>query len=104
MYIYIYIYIYVHICIHSISYACPQLILFFDIVISYAVFESTLLNCASPCRNWTFQRFTSIAEKNAIRMEVAASRQDHLPTLSVAKTSKLSLLVKHHTLAIDEAS
>ena len=39
-----------------------------------------------------------------IRMEVASSRPDHLPTLSVAKTSKHSLLVKHHTLAIDEAS
>ena len=26
------------------------------------------------------------------------------PTLSAAKTSKLSLLVKHHILAIDEAS
>ena len=39
-----------------------------------------------------------------IRIEVACSRPDHLPTLSVAKTSKLSLLVKHHILAIDEAS
>ena len=64
-----------------------------------------------------------------IRMEVASSRPDHLPTLSAgsptdtvgrityrhcrpdhlpilteAKTSKLSLLVKHHILAIDEAS
>ena len=29
-----------------------------------------------------------------IRMEVASSRSDHLPTLSAAKTSKLSLLVK----------
>ena len=28
----------------------------------------------------------------------------HLPTLSVAKISKLSLLVKDHILAIDEAS
>ena len=28
--------------------------------------------------------------KNTIRMEVASSRPDHLPTLSVAKTSKLS--------------
>ena len=27
-------------------------------------------------------------------MEVASSRPDHLPTLSAAKTSKLSLLVK----------
>ena len=39
-----------------------------------------------------------------ILMEVASSRQDHLPTLSGAKTSNLSLLVKHHILAIDEAS
>ena len=38
------------------------------------------------------------------RMEVASTRQDYLPTLSAAKTSKLSLLVKHHILAIDEAS
>ena len=39
-----------------------------------------------------------------IRMEVASSWPDYLPTLSAAKTSKLSLLVKHHVLAIDEAS
>ena len=26
-------------------------------------FESTLLNCANPCRNWTFQRFARVAEK-----------------------------------------
>ena len=37
-------------------------------------------------------------------MEVASSRPDYLPTLSAAKTSILSLLVKHHILAIDEAS
>ena len=37
-------------------------------------------------------------------MEVASSRPDYLPTLSAAKTSKLSLLVKHHILEIDEAS
>ena len=41
--------------------------------------------------------------KRIIRMEVASSRPDYLPTLSAAKTSKLSLLVKHHILAIDEA-
>ena len=29
-----------------------------------------------------------------IRMEVASSRPDHLPTLSAAKTSKLYVLVK----------
>ena len=39
-----------------------------------------------------------------IRMEVASSRSDYLPTLPAAKTSKLSLLVKHHILAIDEAT
>ena len=39
-----------------------------------------------------------------IRMEVASSWPDYLPTMSAAKTSKLSLLVKHHILAIDEAS
>ena len=39
-----------------------------------------------------------------IRKEVAFSRPDYLPTLSAAKTFKLSLLVKHHILAIDEAS
>ena len=39
-----------------------------------------------------------------IRMEVTSSRPDYLPTLSAAKTSKLSLLVKHHILAIDEAN
>ena len=36
-----------------------------------------------------------------IRMEVASSRPDYLPTLSATKPS---LLVKHHILAIDEAS
>ena len=43
-------------------------------------------------------------EKKMIRLEVASSRSDYLPTLSAAKTSKLSLLIKHHILAIDEAS
>ena len=38
-----------------------------------------------------------------IRMEVSSSRPDHLPTLLAAKTSKLSLILKHHILAIDEA-
>ena len=37
-------------------------------------------------------------------MEVATSRPDYLPALSAAKTSKLSLLDRHHILAIDEAS
>ena len=39
-----------------------------------------------------------------IRMVVASLRPDHQPTLSAAKASRLSLLVKHHILAIDEAS
>ena len=29
----------------------------------YVVFESPLLNYANTCRNWTFQRFASVAEK-----------------------------------------
>ena len=37
-------------------------------------------------------------------MEVDSSRPDYLPILSAAKTVNLSLLVKHHILAIDEAS
>ena len=28
-----------------------------------SVFESTLLNYAYPCRNWTFQRFARAAQK-----------------------------------------
>ena len=43
-------------------------------------------------------------EARVIRMEVVSSRLDYLPTLSAAKTSMLSLLVKHHILAIDEAN
>ena len=38
------------------------------------------------------------------RMEVASSWPDYLPTLSAAKASKPSLIVKHHILAIDEVS
>ena len=37
-------------------------------------------------------------------MEVASSLPDYLPALSAAKTSNLSLPVKHHILTIDEAS
>ena len=37
-------------------------------------------------------------------MEVASSWPDYLPTLSAAKTSNISLLVKHHIFAIDEVS
>ena len=32
-------------------------------IIFYVVFESTLLNYANPCRNWTLQRFARVAEK-----------------------------------------
>ena len=39
-----------------------------------------------------------------ITMEVGSSWPDHLPTLSAAKASNLALHVKHHILAIDEAS
>ena len=46
----------------------------------------------------------TVDEVARIGMEVAFSPSDYLPTLSAAKTSKLSLLVKHHILAIDEAS
>ena len=46
----------------------------------------------------------AVHSDSTVRMEVASSRPDYLPTLSAAKSSKLSLLVKHHILAIDEAS
>ena len=42
--------------------------------------------------------------KYAVRMEAASLRPDHLPTLLAVKNSKLSLLVKHHILVIDEVS
>ena len=35
-----------------------------------------------------------------VRMEVASSRPDHLPTLSAAETSELSLLVKSNFLGL----
>ena len=47
---------------------------------------------------------TIILRFEDIRMEVSSSRPDYLPTLSAGKTFNLSLLVKHHMLAIDEAS
>ena len=53
----------------------------------------------------------SISNSRSVRLlfcrgpnEVASSRPDHLPTLLVAKSSKLSLLAKHNIMAIDEAS
>ena len=49
MYVYIYTYTY--------NIASSFLSLF------YVVFESTLLNYANPCRNWTFQYFARVAEK-----------------------------------------
>ena len=42
--------------------------------------------------------------RKVIRMEVASSRPDYLPALAATKASKLYLLIKHHILAIDEAS
>ena len=43
----------------------------------------------------TYQLFAIVIEiKVQVRMEVASSRPDHLPTLSTAKTSELSLLRK----------
>ena len=33
------------------------------IIMFYVVFESTLLNYANPCQNWTFRRFARVAEK-----------------------------------------
>ena len=53
---------------------------------------------------WYIDDATLSDDVSTIRMEVASSRPDHLPTLSVAKTSKPSLLVKHHVLAIEETS
>ena len=29
----------------------------------YVAFESTLLNYANPCQNWTFQHFASATQK-----------------------------------------
>ena len=40
------------------------------------------------------RRHRSSRGKKEVRTEVASSRPDHLPTLSIAKTSELSLLVK----------
>ena len=45
-----------------------------------------------------------LSTSSDVQQEVSSSRPDHQTTLSAAKTSKLSLLVKHHILAIDEAS
>ena len=45
-------------------------------------------------RTFALSDNTTINDQLILRMEVAASRADHLPTLSAAKTSELSLLVK----------
>ena len=51
-------YIYsVHNCTQLIP-LCSMAISLFDVV-----FDSTLLKCANPCRNWTFLRFPKVAEK-----------------------------------------
>ena len=52
-----------------------------------------------------FSKLVSVNDvRMEIRMEVASSRPYYPPTLSAAETFKLSLLVKHRILAIDEAS
>ena len=70
----------------------------------------------NPCNITTADRLERVQRAGAgfvhhdyrhttsIRMEVASSRPDYLPTLSAAKTYKLSLLVCHHILGVDEAS
>ena len=39
------------------------IVIFFFLLLCLTFMESTLLNYANPCRNWTFQRFASVAEK-----------------------------------------
>ena len=34
-----------------------------SLIYFHAVFKSTLLNYANPCRSWTFQRFARVTEK-----------------------------------------
>ena len=54
-------------CSFSFFHFCPLLILLCNeatLSLINVVFETTLLNNANPCRNWTFQRFARVAEKN----------------------------------------
>ena len=48
-----------------------------------------------------YEKITLIMDEvgSSVRMEVSSSRPDHLPTLSTAKTSELSLLVKSPLVA-----
>ena len=57
--------IYICVCVYIVFfYQCSQLILFLDSeFFCLSFFESTLLNYANPSRNWTFQRFARVAEK-----------------------------------------
>ena len=55
-------------------------------------------------QNYAVRVILRLPMSSDIPMEVASSRPDYLPTLSAAKTTKLSLLVKHQILAVDEAS
>ena len=83
-----------------------------DAIIANAVGENESTQVESQIRHFPLEKGKTVMPSGRlpstrsflIRMEVASTRPDHLPTLSAAKTSKLSLLVKHHILAIDEAS
>ena len=46
--------------VHGLFHFLCIVILFYNL---YVVFQLTLLNYADPCRNWTFQRLTRVAEE-----------------------------------------
>ena len=52
----------------KLSLVCLEIFLLSMYIYSYyflkIVFEITLLNYENPCRNWTFQRFAVVEEKN----------------------------------------
>ena len=48
--------------------------------------------------SFTNDKSATITTNNLIRKEIASSRPNHLPKLSAAKVSNLSLLVKHHMI------
>ena len=77
----------------------PFLPLTFNFTIQCPYLDMTIL-LPQHMTNLLHQHMTNLL----IRMEVASSQPDYLPTLSAAKTYKLSQLVKHQILAIDEAS
>ena len=59
-------YIYTYIYKHSVCFflSCPLLIPLCDLLLlTYVVFQSTLINYADPCRDWTFQSIARLAEK-----------------------------------------